>query len=122
MLNEDMYWLEYIRFKIHDDKDTTDGMWCGQMQVPVVWLEGMKRREPDWAKRVLDGKRGLYAKEMLAVDSALIEKAKGGNTQAAELLYRRFENWTPKAAEDALKRNPTNKTFAELIAETEERP
>jgi hypothetical protein len=111
---------EYLRFRKDPVNDeTTDGMWCGTRRIRPEDLTRLKAAHPDWAQEVLDHRRKQYAEQLKDVDTALIEKAKSGNTQAAELLYRRFENWTPKAAEDALKRNPTNKTFAELIAEGE---
>lgn len=110
---------EFIRFRQNPaNDDTTDGMWCGSRGLSMADLLRFKAEYPDWAQEVLDFRRKQYAEQLKDVDAALIEKAKSGNTAAAELLYRRFENWTPKQAEDAMKRNPTNKTFAELIAET----
>ena len=110
--------LKYISFRSdpeHDD--TTDGMWCGQNGIPIGELLAWKTAHPEWSKLVLQERRSRYAEHLSAVDAALIKKALEGNTAAAELLYRRFENWTPKAADEALKRNPTQKTFAELIEE-----
>jgi hypothetical protein len=108
----------YLDFRSNPSNDeTTDGMWCGQNQFSILELADWKSKEPKWAQHVLEQRRTRYAEQLSAVDAALIEKAKGGDTKAAELLYRRFENWTPKAADEALKRNPTQKTFAELIEE-----
>ena len=111
---EEVY-LKFRKDPVHDD--TTDGMWCAQTGIPIDMLTKWKHNNPHWAQEVLNHRRQFYAEHLKEVDAALLEKAKGGDTKAAELLYRRFENWTPKAADEALKRNPTNKTFAELIAE-----
>jgi hypothetical protein len=82
-------------------------------------LKEWKNNNPSALAELLEKRRARYTEHLSAVDQALIEKAKEGDTRAAELLYRRFENWTPKQAEAELKRNPTNKTFAELIAEVD---
>jgi hypothetical protein len=111
-------WRKYLEFRKNPgNDDVTDGMWCGQMKMSIKDLVESKQARPAWAAEVLTHKRSQMAEHMAAVDAALIEKAKAGDTRAAELLYRRFENWTPKQAEAEMKRNPTNKTFAELIAE-----
>lgn len=108
----------YIAFRslAHND-DVTDGMWCAQNNVSVADLNEWKELKPDWSKMVLEQRRTKYAEQLMAVDQALIEKAQNGDTKAAELLYRRFENWTPKQADEALRKNPLQKTFAELVAE-----
>jgi hypothetical protein len=109
---------EYMEFRKNPDNDaTTDGMWCAQRSVPLATLQAWKKARPGWAVEVLTARRSRYAEHLSAVDAALFEKARGGDTKAAELLYRRFESWTPKIAEENLKRNPTQKTFAELIQE-----
>ena len=111
-------WGQYLAFRKNPANDeTTDGMWCGQNKVQIEWLNNTKMAFPKWAQELLDYRRSKMAEEILEVDKGLLAKAKSGNTQAIELLYRRFENWSPKIAEEAMKRNPTNKTFAEMIAE-----
>lgn len=111
-------WGAYLAFRKNPANDeTTDGMWCGQQHYHIDTLNATKLARPKWAEEVLAHRRARLAEELLEVDKGLFAKAKTGNTQAIELLYRRFENWTPKAAEEQMKKNPTNKSFAELIAE-----
>jgi hypothetical protein len=118
MILNPTFWGQYLAFRKNPANDeTTDGMWCGQNRVTIDVLNATKAYYPKWAQELLDYRRSKMAEEILEVDKGLIAKAKGGNTQAIELLYRRFENWSPKIAEEAMKRNPTNKTFAEMIAE-----
>jgi hypothetical protein len=120
MILPNTVWGQYLAFRKNPaNDDTTDGMWCGQKNIPIDYLNDTKIHYPKWAQELLDYRRSRMAEEMLEVDKGLLAKAKTGNTQAAELLYRRFESWTPKIAEEAMKRNPTNKTFAEMIAEVE---
>lgn len=112
--------IGYLAFRSDPSSDElTDAQWCAQRRIPTSTLIEWKARFPQWAQEALDLRRKRYAEQLSAVDAALLTKAKGGDTRAAELLYRRFENWTPKQADEALKRNPTNKTMAELIAEDE---
>lgn len=54
---------------------------------------------PDWARAALDGRRAAYADVMLDVDRALFLAAKSGDTKAADLVYRRFDNWNPRIVE-----------------------
>lgn len=108
----------YVTFRADPVNDEiTDGQWCAQRGWAIQDLAKWKKLNPDVAQQILDRRRTRYAEHMSAVDKALFEKAKSGDTKAAALLYARFENWTPKAADEAVKRNPKNKTFAELIAE-----
>jgi hypothetical protein len=109
--------VTYIAFRSNPANDhITDGMWCSQNFVPVEELRTIKA-SPDVAVEVLEKRRTLYAGELAEIDRALIERAKSGDYKAAELIYRRFENWTPKQAEAELKKSPGQKTFADLIAE-----
>jgi hypothetical protein len=111
-------WGQYLAFRKNPANDeTTDGMWCGQNKLQPDWLIATKVHDPKWAQELLDYRRSRMAEDILEVDKGLVAKAKAGNTQAASLLYARFEGWTPKVAESEAKRNPTMKTFAELVAE-----
>ena len=49
--------------------------------------------------------RGMYAKHMPQIDLAVIKKAKLGDTNAAELSYKRFEGWSPKQTNENINRN-----------------
>ena len=111
-------WRKYVEFRKNPDNDeVTDGVWAAQQRLDIEQLQLSKKSYMDWADEVLKHRRARIAEQMLEVDKGLLLKAKAGNTAAVELLYRRFENWTPKQAEAEMKRNPTNKTFAELVAE-----
>jgi hypothetical protein len=116
--NEVALGASYCSFRMSLEHDaTTDGQWCGQRGIDIQRLNAWKRAHPDTMKKLLEWRRERYAQHLSEVDQALIDKAKGGDTRAAELLYRRFEGWTPKAAEEALKKRPDQKTFAELVNE-----
>lgn len=111
---------EYIKFRSNIDNDeVSDGMYCAQNKVDIALLLLVKKQCPDMAASILEKRRLRYASELMAVDRALLDRAKGGDYKAAELLYRRFENWTPKQAEAELKKNPATRTLAELMLEEE---
>lgn len=113
-------WESYLAFRRNPSNDeTTDGMWCGQNRLQIDWLIATKAKYPKWAQDLLDYRRSRMAEEILEVDKGLLAKAKSGDARSIELLYRRFENWSPKIAEEAMKRNPANKSFAEMISEGE---
>lgn len=97
--------------------DYTDSQLAAQLSVTVEQLKEARRMCPEVMRQVLEERRGQYVDELLEIDKALFARAKDGDTKAADLIYRRFENWTPKQAEAELKRNPTQKTFAQLIEE-----
>jgi hypothetical protein len=109
----------FIRFrKDPANDDTTDGMWCGANNIRPEDLSLLKAQNPDWAQVVLEHRRKQYAEQLAAVDTALLEKAKAGDTKAAALLYARFENWTPRTVEAENKRTGgRTKSFADLVAE-----
>ena len=114
----DEHWSKYMAWrKDSRNDDMTDGMWCGQNMLDIAEFQRYKVGKPTWAQEVLDYRRSRMAEDILEVDKGLVRKAKEGNTQAASLLYARFEGWTPKVAENDSKRNPTNKSFADMIAE-----
>lgn len=50
----------------------------------------------DIEKEALDMRRARYAPHISDVDMALINSAKSGDTQAAKLVYQRFEGWSEK--------------------------
>jgi len=109
----------YIAFLAEpENDDMTDGMFCGQNDVSVDVLRAMKEKDAQIPLEALAMRRAQYASMLKDVDSALFKKAIAGDTKAADLVYRRFENWSPKQAdEDRQEIGSKAKTFAELIAE-----
>jgi hypothetical protein len=110
--------MEYVAFRSDPaNDDTTDAQWCVLRGYVLQDLYSWKSKA-SWAKLVLDKRREKYSEQMSEVDRALIEKAKGGDTKAAALLYARFEGWTPRTMEtEAKKGGGKAKTLAELIEE-----
>ena len=51
----------------------------------------------DW-EWVRDERRKQFAAAITQVDSSLLDKAVGGNVQAMELAYKRFDGYVPKEA------------------------
>ena len=112
---------QYKRLRVNPaNDDTTDGQLAAQAGVTIDDLQEAKRMCPERMREVLEARRTLYHDELLEIDRALFERAKAGDTKAADLVYRRFENWTPKQAEADAKRNPTQKTFAQLVEEAQD--
>jgi hypothetical protein len=110
---------EYISFRaIIENDELDDSNFCTKLGISLADLESAKRAEPEWAKRSLDKRRELYAKETKQVDDALLKKAREGNTKAAELWYRRFDGWSPKIVESET-HNYYN--FADLARKLSER-
>lgn len=97
--------------------DYTDGQLAAALSTTLDEVRRLKRMHPEAEAQVLDRRRKGYADDLLQVDQALFEKAKAGDARAADLVYRRFENWTPKQADEALKRAPQHRTFAQLLEE-----
>lgn len=92
----------YILFKANPDNDKKDDtFFCSSYQVSLEKLTEAKRRDKKWAKRVLSARRDKYAEKMIDIDRSLFLAAKSGDTKAAELLYRRFDNWNPKIVEQS---------------------
>lgn len=47
-------------------------------------------------KEALEIRRGKYAPRIAVIDAALMDKAAGGDTAAAKLVYQRMEGWSEK--------------------------
>ena len=50
-------------------------------------------------KDILEARRAKYAARMQKIDDALFKAAENGETKAADLLYRRFDNYHPSVVE-----------------------
>lgn len=102
----------YIYFKANPENDSKkDTLFCQEHSIVYKDLQGIKKANPDWRKNALDLRRETYAEKMTDVDEALFAAAIGGDTKAADLLYRRFDGWDPKVA--AVTNNYYN--FADLV-------
>lgn len=109
----------YIEFRSNPANDhINDGMWCGQNKISQDALEAWKMANPDAMMKILEARRTRYADQLIKVDQALFEKAKQGDPRSIQLAWARFENWSPKIEEDAVKKTAgKNKTLSELIGE-----
>mgnify|MGYP001769360452 CR=1 FL=1 len=106
----------YVTFRSNPDNDElTDGMWCGQQGQPPTLVKELRMAYPKLDFEILEARRSEYAKLLAKVDKALFDKAIEGDAKAADTIYRRFENWSPKNAETPGKAGI--KTFADLIQE-----
>ncbi len=110
--------LEYIPFRSDPSNDhITDGVWCGE-RCHIADLKRWKVEHPQEMLSILEKRRGRYAENLIEVDQALFQKAKAGDARSIELLWARFENWSPKIEEAAAKQgHGKNKTLADLMGE-----
>lgn len=109
---------DYVAFRSDPSNDiTTDGVWCGE-NFPIEELLKWKLENPSLMLSILEKRRGLYADELIKIDQGLLTKAKSGDARAIELVWARFENWSPKIEEQAAKQGlGKNKTLADLMGE-----
>jgi hypothetical protein len=104
----------YILYRSNpDNDDKADSLFISSFGFSLKDLRKAKRQNKDWASKVLDARRKLYAEHILGVDKALFQAAKAGDTKAADLLYRRFDNWNPRIVEQT--NNYYN--FADIVKE-----
>ena len=114
-----MEFADYIAFRSNPSNDTTtDGMWCGAHDKDIAALRKWKADNPQVMFTILAKRRSAYAEQLIEVDQALFLKAKAGDPRSIELLWSRFENWTPKIEETNAKQGQgKNKTLADLMEE-----
>lgn len=110
---------DYEEFRSDPTNDaTTDGMWCGQNGLDIVELKKWKMTHPDRMFSILERRRSRYAEKLIEVDQALFRKAQEGDARSIELLWSRFESWTPKIEENNAKTGQGKaKTLADLMGE-----
>ncbi len=102
----------YIAFKADPENDgKQDTHFCQEHDLPYREFLKLKEQNPTWARDALDLRRTAYSEKMTSIDTALFAAAAGGDTKAAELLYRRFDGWNPKIVEQT--NNYYN--FADLV-------
>lgn len=109
----------YIDFRSNPSNDhINDGMWCGQRHVDPDTLTIWKMQNPEAMMTILEARRSRYADELIKVDQALFEKAKSGDPRSVQLIWARFENWSPRIEEEQNKKTQGKvKTLSELIGE-----
>lgn len=92
---------KYILFRTNPDNDErSDSFFCTQNDVSLDEVNAMKSSDQRLYEDILKGRRAQYAKRMSKIDAALFRAAEGGDTKAADLLYRRFDGWNPKIVEE----------------------
>ena len=104
----------YIRFRSNpDNDDKADTFFCTAVGTTLQILKKLKKENKSWSAKALKLRREVYSEKMMKVDSALFKAAQNGDTRAADLLYRRFDNWSPKQAELQVTNNFVN--FSDLV-------
>lgn len=109
---------DYIAFRSDPANDNiSDGVWCGE-NFPITELSKWKLEHPQEMLSILEKRRGLYADELIKIDQGLLTKARSGDPRSIELVWARFENWSPKIEEQNAKQGlGKNKTLADLMGE-----
>lgn len=109
---------DYVEFRSNPANDhITDGVWCNEL-LNIDDLIQWKLEHPKEMFSILEKRRAQYADHLIKVDQALFEKAKNGDPRAIELVWSRFENWSPKIEENNAKQGMgKNKTLADLMGE-----
>jgi hypothetical protein len=110
---------DYVAFRSDPTNDnTTDGMWCGQNGLDIVALHKWKAENSQAMFSILEKRRSRYAEKLIDIDASLLAKAKQGDARSIELVWSRFENWSPKIEENAAKQGfGKTKTLADLMGE-----
>lgn len=106
----------YVTYKSDPENDgKKDTHFCQEKGIDYQEFIKVKDSHPEWARGALDLRRRTYAGKMTSIDTALFTAAIGGDTKAAELIYRRFDGWNPKIIEQT--NNYYN--FADLVKDAE---
>lgn len=101
----------YVAFKANPENDgKKDTHFCQEQDIQYRDFLKVKEQHPNWAREALDMRRTAYAEKMTSIDTALFAAATAGDTKAAELIYKRFDAWSPKQADQY-------HNFAELVKE-----
>ena len=109
---------DYTAFRTNPANDhITDGVWCAE-DFRIDDLIAWKLLHPAEMLSILEKRRSAYSDELIKIDQALLTKAKAGDPRAIELVWSRFENWSPKIEENNAKAGfGKSKTLADLIGE-----
>lgn len=91
----------YIQYRTNPDNDEkSDAYFCTSHGISLDELQELIRNDRKLQIDILKSRRATYAKRMTKIDAALFKAAEGGDTKAADLLYRRFDGWNPKIVEE----------------------
>ena len=102
---------KYILFRSNQANDSqSDCYFCQIEDISLEELNEAKATSEKLWRRIVDKRREQYSERMLEIDNALFLAAQSGDCKAADLLYRRFDGWSPKLVEQ----NNTIFNFAEL--------
>lgn len=114
-----MNYNDYPSFRCDPSNDhISDGVWCGQNALDILTLAKWKHEHAKEMLSVLETRRGLYADELIKIDQGLLAKARSGDPRSIELVWARFENWSPKIEEANAKSGLGKaKTLADLMGE-----
>lgn len=109
---------DYIPFRTDPSNDhISDGVWCGE-QLRIDDLVKWKVENPEKMLSILEKRRSLYADELIKIDQALLVKARSGDPRSIELVWARYEGWSPKIEENNSKQGlGKNKTLADFMGE-----
>jgi len=92
---------KYIQYRSNpDNDDKSDAYFCTQNAVSLDEIREMKEEDKKLYPDILKSRRLAYSERMTKIDAALFRAAEGGDTKAADLLYRRFDGWNPKIVEE----------------------
>jgi len=92
---------KYIQYRSSpDNDDKSDAYFCTQNAVSLDEIREMKEEDKKLYPDILKSRRLAYSERMTKIDAALFRAAEGGDTKAADLLYRRFDGWNPKIVEE----------------------
>jgi hypothetical protein len=91
-------YIQYRTDPANDEKALSH--FCTKYGHTLDEARGMLSTAKNLEKDILEARRAKYASRMQKIDDALIEAAEGGDTKAADLVYRRFDGWNPKIVEE----------------------
>lgn len=109
---------DYVAFRTNPGNDhITDGVWCEE-QIRIDDLMAWKLANPQAMLSILEKRRSAYSDDLIKIDQALLQKAKAGDPRSIELVWARYEGWSPKIEENNSKQGlGKNKTLADLMGE-----
>ncbi len=92
---------KYVQYRTNpDNDDKSDSFFCSKNGISLDEVEILRATDDSLFQDILKGRRETYARKMANIDTALFTAAEGGDTKAADLLYRRFDGWNPKIVEE----------------------
>ena len=91
----------YVEWRSNPDNDNKqDSSFASSQSISAETLTSfLSETKINWREEILTTRRNTYKEHMTKIDDALFKKAKEGDVRAAELLYKRFDGWSPKLVE-----------------------